>query len=167
MFEVPEMEENYSLLTKIVLWRIFNFCLYSDYATIVLGYMIRKFKKIFPKIEKKQNDYVYSLFCYLYVMDGRKNTEKSGRYQETKEGVVHLLEEFLTNLDLKVFCKKNFFLRLDYDHDQIRNNLAHIIKVNNDVNTVFEMISEELLNSKNFSDKSLLLIAFAKKTLLK
>ena len=101
MFEVPEIEKKYGLLTRIVLFRIFNFCLYSDYASIVIGYMTRKFKLIFQKIEDNQDDYVYSLFCYMYVMDSRRNTEKTARSQETKEIVVHLLEEFLTSLDLK------------------------------------------------------------------
>jgi len=167
IFEVNLMDERYSLLTRIILWRLFSFCLYSEYAPVVLGYIKRQFKILGPKIDQQHQDYIYSLFCYLYVMDKRRVCEKLDRSQENKKVVLTLLEMFLSNTDLKAFCRANFFLRLDFEDDSLRKNMNHLIKKNSDMNATFNNICDELIESKAFRDKSLLIIAFARKVLLK
>ena len=167
IFKVNLMDERYSLLTRIILWRLFSFCLYSEYAPIVLGYITRQFETLAPKIDKQYQDYIYSLFCYLYVMDTRRVCKKLDRSQEIKKIVLKLLRMFLSNTDLKEFCRVNFFLRLDFEDESLRKNMNDFIEQNNDMNATFKKICDELIESKAFRDKSLLIIAFARKVLFK
>lgn len=72
----------------------------------------------------------------------------------------------LSNLDLNAFVQGNYFLRLDYENESIKTNLASILKPPKSYVETLKKITTNLMKSRKFTDKCILLLAYVKKMLM-
>ena len=74
----------------------------------------------------------------------------------------------MNSLNLAKFKPKNYFLKLEFENKQMTTLLANSLKVPKemDLAQLLGSITDDLMVSRKFTDKCILILAFIKKLLL-